>query len=91
MASSPTAPPVPPASAIVLVDKMGDYLPWAQRNPDVDAIPYVIGAPLPKHIRFRRVEVAREAHPIVRWCLATVPSLLARGGAVRFEDWPPST
>jgi hypothetical protein len=80
-----------PKVSVVIVDKLGDYQDWARRNPDKDAIPYVVGQRLP-NMQFDRLYFAREVHPLIEWVAVELGSRIKDdGGKVSFEKWPAST
>jgi len=82
--------PKPRVSAVI-VDKLGDYIDWAKRNPDIDAVPYAVGKPLP-NIHFDHIIFARDIHPIIEWAVVDLGSRIApENGKVTFEQWPEST
>ena len=83
---------LPPAPInIVVVSALSEYEPWARRNPDLDAVPYVVGKPITvPHIDNAYVE--RSVHPIIEWALVEMGLKVAKAdGLVHLEQWPAST
>lgn len=80
-----------PEVNVVIVDVMGEYLDWARRNPDIDAIPYAVGKPLP-HVAPDNIYIARNVDPLVEWALSELAPLSKTAGfLVHLEQWPAST